>query len=237
MRDGDVVWHRLEDQVDPAHTALVVVDMQNDFVHPDGWVAQQQMGGYLDSSGVASAVARTGELLDAARRADLLVVHIRMIGDLAYLSPAMVAQYRRMQGEGRPGCVLQGTWGADVHDSLRPDPARGEVVVDKHRYSAFAGTRLDLVLRSHGIATVVMTGVATSGCVESTTRDAFFADYHTVTAEDCVADYDAERHRASLRKMDISFGYVVPSPEIAGVWAVRGPRRPSALVAHEERGR
>lgn len=215
------VRYALADQLRPEHTALVLVDVQNDFVHPDGWVARQQMPGYLDSTSVPEAVAAIAELLSEAREADVLRIFVRMLGDLRYLSPAMRAQYRRLQGPGRPASTLEGSWGADFHESILPDGSDREITVDKYRYSAFAGTRLDLILRSHRIETLVLCGVATSGCVESTTRDGLFQDYYVVTAADCCADYDPDRHASSLRKMDVSFGYVVPKAEIARCW--RGP--------------
>jgi len=218
---GRSVRFELADQLDPAHAALVLVDIQNDFVHPDGWVARQQMPGYLDSTSVPESVTAAAELLAAARAANVLRIFVRMLGDLRYLSPPMIAQFRRLQGPGRPTCTLEGSWGADFHESIEPDDTDREIVVDKYRYSAFAGTRLDLVLRSHRIETLVLCGVATSGCVESTTRDGLFHDYYVVTAADCCADYDASRHESSLRKMDISFGYVVPRTEIIRCWERR----------------
>ena len=94
-------------------------------------------------------------------------------------------------------------------------------MIDKHRYSAFIGTRTDQVLRSNEIKTVVVSGVATSGCVESTIRDAFMLDYYVVIAGDACGDYDNDRHRATLTKMDLSFGTVVTVDEIAAAWASR----------------
>jgi ureidoacrylate peracid hydrolase len=199
---------------------LLVVDMQNDFVHPEGWVATQAMPGYLDSAGVSKALSCCERLLAGARAAGVLRVFIRMLGDEAYLSPPLIAQYHRLQGKGRPGCTLENTWGAEIHDSLLPrsdDPL--EQIVDKARYSAFAGTRLDQLLRSQGIKTVVMCGVATSGCVESTSRDALCADYYVVTASDACADYDPKRHDYSLQKIDLSFGYVVESDRLLESWS------------------
>ncbi len=219
MIESTQVLETLEAQIEPSHTALLVVDMQNDFVHPEGWVAAQAMPGYLDSTGVSKAVAGCEKLLEGARAAGVLRVFIRMLGDESYLSPPVIAQYRRLQGEGRPGSTLEGTWGAEIYASLTPDfddPL--EQIVDKARYSAFAGTRLDQLLRSHGIKTVVMCGVATSGCVESTSRDAFCADYYVVTASDACADYDPARHESSLRKIDLSFGYVADCDRVLESW-------------------
>lgn len=219
MHDRDPVLERWTDQIDPGHTALVMVDLQNDFVHPDGWVAVQQVPGFLGDTGIAAVLDRSAALLAAAREAQLLTVFIRMIGDDRYLSPPLRALYQRNHGHARPTCVQEGTWGADWYAGLGPDGRDGEIIVDKHRYSAFIGTRLDQVLRSNGIKTLVACGVATSGCVESTIRDAFMHDYYLVVAGDACGDYERGRHDATLSKMQLSFGTVVTVEEVAGVWA------------------
>lgn len=207
-----------EDQVAPEHAALVMVDLQNDYVHPEGWVARQQVGGFLGDTGIEAALARSGELVAAARSAGVLRVFVQMIGDDRYLSAALKAQYLRNHGHQRPDCTMEGTWGADFHESVAPCGGERELVVVKHRYSAFIGTRLDLLLRSHGVRGLVICGVATSGCVESTIRDGFMLDHHVVVAADACADYDAARHTATLTKMDLSFGHVVPTADIVARW-------------------
>ena len=205
-------------QIRPEHTALVLVDLQNDFVHPDGWVADQQIPGYLGDTGITVVLERAAALLGAARSANVPVVFVRMIGDEKYLSGPVRAQYLRNHAHPRPTCVQEGEWGADFYGDLRPDGQRLEFLIDKHRYSAYIGTRLDQVMRSNGIKTIVVSGVATSGCVESTIRDAFMLDYYVVVAGDACGDYDQDRHRATLTKMDLSFGYVVAVEEIENAW-------------------
>ncbi len=225
-RNGtDGVLVELADQVAPEHTALVLVDVQNDFLHPDGVLATAALAGFLDFSMVPGMLGKTRELLGAARAAGVRCVFVQMLGDPVYQSaPTRALHFRRARAGGGDGrqAVLQGTWGADFYEDIRPDPNRSDVVVEKYRYSAFAGTNLDLVLRSHGVKTLVMCGVATSGCVESTTRDGFFADYYVVTAGDACADFDLDRHTASLRKMDQSFGYVTTVDELGARWQPTG---------------
>lgn len=218
MFTGNEVLYNWRDQAAPMHSALLMVDLQNDFVDAQGWVVQQQLEGFLGDTGISAALDRSRELLAAARAADLPVVFIRMLGDDRYLSPALHAQYMRNHKHERPVCVQEGTWGADFADGLGPSDRAGEFVLDKHRYSAFIGTRLDQVLRSNGVKTIVVCGVATSGCVESTIRDGFMMDYYVVVAGDACADYEPGRHKATLSKMDLSFGTVVPTAEIAQRW-------------------
>jgi len=210
-----------QEQTEPSHTALVLVDLQNDFVHPEGWVASQQVPGFHGDTGVAAAVDRAAVLLEAARKADVLRIFVRMIGGPLYESGPQAALYRRNHGHDRGTCVLEGTWGADVVDRLKPDGPR-EVLLDKHRYSAFIGTRLDQLLRSQGIRTVVVCGVATSGCVESTVRDGFMLDHYVVLAGDACADYEPARHGAAISKMSLSFGTVVSVDELAARWSAIG---------------
>jgi ureidoacrylate peracid hydrolase len=214
----DRVLHSWQEQVDPKHTAVVLVDLQNDFVHPDGWVARQQISGFLGDTGIEAVLERSSALLEAARSADIPVAFVRMIGDDKYLSPSMRALYSRNHGHQRPTCVSEGTWGAELYAGLQPSGRDNDYLIDKHRYSAFIGTRLDQVLRSNGIQTIVVSGVATSGCVESTVRDGFMTDYYVVLAGDACGDYEQDRHRASLSKIGLSFGYVIDVEEISESW-------------------
>ena len=216
MTDVLQTW---QEQAAPAHTALVMVDLQNDFVHPDGWVAQQQLPGFLGDTGIAAVLERSRVLLDVARRADVLRVFVRMIGDERYLSGPMRALYARNHGHARPTCVQEHSWGAGWYDGLGPDGSEHELVVDKHRYSAFIGTRLDQLLRSHDIRTVVACGVATTGCVESTIRDAFMLDHYVVIAGDACGDYEPARHAAALSKLGLSFGTVVGVDDLVARWS------------------
>jgi ureidoacrylate peracid hydrolase len=217
--DNDGVLDSWQQQARPEHSALLLVDIQNDFVHPDGWVAAQQVPGFLGDTGIVTVVDRARTLLMAARAGGVPVVYIRMLGDDKYLSSPMRAQYMRNHGHPRPTCVQEGMWGADFYGDLRPAGTGLELLVDKHRYSAFIGTRLDQLLRSHDVKTVVVAGVATSGCVESTIRDAFMLDYYVVIAADACGDFDDARHRATLNKMDLSFGYVVSVDDLSTEWA------------------
>src|SRR4051812_21526622 len=145
MHEPDATLYTLAEQAAPAHTALVMVDLQNDFVHPDGWVAKQQLPGFLGDTGMPAVLERSAALLAAARQAGVLTLFVRMIGDDRYLAGRVRPQYRRNHGYERPTCVAEGTWGAEWYDGLGPSglDADGEIVIDKHRYSAFIGTRTD----------------------------------------------------------------------------------------------
>ena len=202
-----------DERVDPASTALVVIDVQNDFALPQGVCGQ--VGD--DISPVAPMVARLKSLIEAARQAGVLIVFVRTIYDEPVLSPALAEQYSR---RGYPNSIcLTGTRGAEFYGDIGPkENSPHEILVTKHRYSAFWGSSIDLVLRTNGIRTVVLTGIATEVCVESTARDAFFKDYQVVVPEDCVGCYSEDRQQAALVVIARSFGVVTSGTEVAAVW-------------------
>lgn len=206
---------RLEDLVNTSRAALLVVDMQNDFCHSEGALAA---GG--SNVGLIQAMApRLRGLLAAAREARLPIVHIRTHHSPWTNSASWVG--RRRGGTVR---CFPGSWGADYYEGFEPrlgeawDPASHEYVVTKHRYSGFLDTDLDLILRSHGIDSLIMTGEATNVCVESTARDGFMKDYYIVFVDDCSATNSIEEHQATLHTMRKHFGMVVQASEIEQAW-------------------
>lgn len=216
--DGRAVFTELPELVDPKHTALVIVDMQRDFVEPDG--AFGKLG--VDLSMYDSMRPRLAALLDDARRSSVAVYHIQMtaLPERRSDSPAQIRFNLRLHGSLRAdGPALRyavlGTPGHKFVDELRP--VEGEFVVPKWRSSAFWGTNLDLLLRSNGIKTLVVTGCTTEGCVESTARDAMFNDYNVVVVEDCVASDDAAQHDASLFLMKHRFD-LATAKQIGAAW-------------------
>jgi ureidoacrylate peracid hydrolase len=211
----------LAEKVRPAHTALIVVDMQNDFCATDGFVAK----GGRDVSLVQNMAKHLPGFLDHARRAGVLVVFVRCdysAPQNRYLSDVWLEQAARRQGGGytlSPVC-RSGERGAEYY-VVRPNDT--DIVITKHRYDAFHGTDLDLILRSHGVRTVVLTGVSTHVCVETTARTAFVRDYYTVVVADGCAAYSVQEHETSLKVIDRFFG------EVAGTDAIR-PHWPAAAI-------
>jgi nicotinamidase-related amidase len=216
--DGKTVFTELRELVDPAHTALLLIDMQRDFVERDGVFAS--MG--VDVSMYDESRPVLARLLEEARRASVLVIHVQntALPDRLSDSPAQIRFNLRMhedhRGDGAPlRYSLPGTPGHDFVAELAPLP--DELVVRKYRSSAFFATNLDLLLRSNGIKTVVIGGCTTEGCVESTARDAMFSDFYVVIAADCVASDDRAQHEASLLLMRNRFD-LANAAEISGVW-------------------
>ena len=211
----------LEERLDPRHAAVLLIDLQHDFCSPGGAMARTG----LDPAPLRAALPGAVRLLEMAREIGAAVIHVRAEYNTPgnpYLSEAWLNQARR-RWNGRyidvPMCV-PGSWGAAIVPEVVPRP--DETVVVKHRFSAFPGTELDLILRSRGIRTLAVAGVVTYVCVESTVRDAFFADYHVVVASDGVAGWNPEWHRTSLAVMDWGFAEVVPAARVADAMAARG---------------
>jgi nicotinamidase-related amidase len=223
--EGKQVYTTLDELVDPAHTALVVVDMQHDFCASGG--AFDHLG--IDISMYPPMIPRLGRLIAVARRVRVPVVYIQMtvLPGRRSESPAQIRFNLRLHlashGETAPLLyTVEGTPGHAIVPALAPKP--GDWIVRKYRSSGFWGTNLDLLLRSNDVETVVMTGCTTEGCVESTARDAMFNDYYVVVAEDCVASDDPRQHDASLLLMRHRFD-VTPSAAILDVWAQQQARQ------------
>jgi nicotinamidase-related amidase len=216
--EGKNVFTELEELIDPAHTALVVIDMQRDFIEPDG--AYGELG--VDLSMYSESRPRLAALLAAARRGGMLVVHLQNTALPGRMSdsPAQIRFNLRMHEEVRhDGPPLRYTVPGTPGYEFAPDfaPLPGELVVRKYRSSGFWGTNLDLLLGSNGIQTVVVGGCTTEGCIESTARDAMFNDYYVVIPEDCVASDDPAQHDASMLLMRHRFD-IATGNEIQQVW-------------------
>lgn len=217
--EGKQVFTELSELVDPAHTALVVVDMQRDFCVP-GW-AFDKLG--VDITMYPPMIPRLARLIEGARAVAVPVIYIQMtvLPNRASESPAQIRFNLRLHlashGEGEPLRYTEdGSEGQAILDELAPKD--GDLIVKKYRSSGFWGTNLDLLLRSNGIKSVVVTGCTTEGCVESTARDALFNDYYVVVAEDCVASDDREQHDASMLLMRNRFD-IASTDEILAVWS------------------
>ena len=220
--EGKQVFTELSELVAPAHTALLLIDMQRDFVEPDGFFGN--LG--IDLTMYDETRPRLAALLGAARRHGVLVVHVQntALPNRMSDSPAQIRFNLRMHESARHGgpplrYTVRGTPGHDFVEDLTPLP--GEIVVRKYRSSAFWGTNIELLLRSNGIRTVVVGGCTTEGCVESTARDAMFSDHYVVIADDCVGSDDKEQHDASMLLMRHRFD-MASSAEIADLWRAAG---------------
>ncbi len=193
--------------IDPAKAVVVVVDVQNDFCHPEG-----ALGRAGAPTGDAMAMIPTLErLLDAARAAGTRVVFIQTIHEDATDSDAWRG---RMLNSASDIC-RKDTWGIEFTGVA---PVGDEPVVIKHRYSAFINTRLDSVLRTFKAETLIMTGVSTNVCVESTARLGYMLDYNIVFVDDCCAAYSRAEHEGALSNIRKHFGTVASADTLIETW-------------------
>lgn len=224
------VMTTLEQKIDPTHAALIVVDVQNDFCADEGFFGTE---GY-DLKQIRAAVPRIANLIDYARAAKVKVVFIRSTYDPHHLNDPMRERNAR-RGLNKSRCTT-GAWGTEFFEV---SPTAGEPVVTKHRYSAFHGTDLHIILRAWGIRTLILTGVTTNVCVESTGREGYFLDHYIVLVSDCTATTNEDRedltseeiHRWTLTNIELTFGVVVDSNEIIAAWKKIGVLPAARVVA------
>ncbi len=210
----------------PGRTAVIVVDMQNDFASTGGMF--ERAG--IDVSGIRAIVEPTRALLDVARRAGLLVCYLRMGFDPdlfnagypnspTWTKHAPLDVGKEVQSPtGEPSRILvRDTWNTEIIEELAPQA--NDLVIDKHRYSGFYGTALEARLREREIESLVFVGATTSVCVESTLRDAMARDFHCLLVEDCVAEpigaqFERTNHEASLLTLEILFCSITDSTSL-----------------------
>jgi len=191
-----------------ASTALVVIDMQREFLDP--------VGAYFMGEDATAIVPRVVALTEAARAAGLTLVHTRegYRADGSDMNP-LKRERNSAGGEGPLGRILiRGQAGQDFLPACRP--AAGETVIDKPGFSAFHGTNLDDVLRGKGIDHLIVCGVTTQCCVHSTLRSAVDLGYWCLTVEDCCAAIEPHLHEAAMTLIygeNHLFGWVARSPE------------------------
>jgi ureidoacrylate peracid hydrolase len=206
----------------PAETALIVVDMQNAYASPGGYL---DLAGF-DIGGAAAVIERIGTTVDAARAAGVQVVFFQNGWDGAYQeaggpgspnwwkSNALKTMRERPELEGR--LLAKGGWDYALVDALKPQP--GDILIEKPRYSAFYNTPLDAMLRARGVRTLAFCGIATNVCVESTLRDGFFLEYFGVLLEDATHQAGPPMlQAASVYNVEKFFGWVSTTADFCGV--------------------
>jgi ureidoacrylate peracid hydrolase len=210
MEETMDILKTLKDRCDPRYAALIVVDVQNDFVSPEGSAGKRG-----DDVGAAIAmIPNLTRLIDQARKVGLTIVYIRTTHSEWTDTASWI--YRTSQKSGLSTC-REGTWGAEFYDGIAPLPS--ERVVIKHRYSAFINTDLNTVLKARGIQSILVCGVATNVCVETTARDGYMYDYYVTMIDDCSAAYDAKLHMGTLENIRRHFGLVASSHQIIETWS------------------
>jgi len=218
-------------RLNPAETALIIVDMQN---------AYASVGGYLDIAGfdiagAAACISRIATAADAARKAGMPVLYFQNGWDPEYTeaggpgspnwhkSNALKAMRKTPELHGK--LLAKGGWDYALVDALAPKP--GDIVVPKTRYSGFFNTNIDSLLRARGIRNIVFTGIATNVCVESSLRDAFHLEYFGIVLEDATHAAGPDfAQKAALYNIETFFGWVSTVADFCGAIGQR-PQAPS----------
>ncbi|MCD9198715.1 cysteine hydrolase family protein [Aeromicrobium wangtongii] len=192
-------------------SALLVIDMQNGFLDPKGSMAAIGM----PTDQLQPSIEGTQRLIEAARAAGVPVIFTRyqyMAGyaDGGILPNELVPAMRDADA------LLAGSWDADVADAVAP--LDGEVIIDKARPSSFYGTQLEPVLTGLGVRNLVLCGVTTNICVETTARDAGQRDYRVHVVADACAEFEQARHDHALNTIGFTFGWVNTVDEVVQAW-------------------
>src|SRR5437773_3595372 len=219
--------------IDPARSAVIVVDMENDFAAKGGMFDRAG----VDISGAQKAIAPTAKVLTAARQAGMKIIYLKMayrpdLSDLGETDSVNRTRHlkfgvgQRIQApDGRESRLLiRDTWDTDIVPELKPQAS--DIVIYKTRFSGFYQTDLDATLKKFGIKYLIVTGVTTSICVESTVRDATFRDYLCVMLRDCMSEpigHDLPRtnHDASLLNAEVLLGWVSDSDQFINALAAK----------------
>lgn len=208
------VYDTLAELVDPEHTALLIVDVQNDFCHPEGHFARygKDLSTTLETLPRLRAFVREGQQLGLR----IFFVQQTTLPDGRSDSPAWL-RFKTRDGKS-PEYTLAGSWGWELDEGLRI--GEGDWSITKFRSDAFVHTNLDQMLRANGIETVVVAGLITEGCVESTVRGASYHDFYVVVARDAVASPNAELHEGTMRLFEARYP-LATTEEILAEWRAK----------------
>ena len=194
------------EKISPWHTALVVIDVQRDFLCSAGII---DLMGY-DYHGNEVIIPPLRHFIERSRRFLKSIIFTRHTIYPYLRSPVVVEHYTRAK--------MIRPYDPQNEEFYKIAPEPGDIIVPKHRYSAFIGTPLDAILRANEIKTLILTGVATNVCVESTARDGFMLDYHIVLPSDLTAGVNDQAKQMSLFNIATFFGEVVESDRILSAW-------------------
>jgi ureidoacrylate peracid hydrolase len=200
-------------KMDPKNAALIIVDMQNDFVHDDGFTNKFSKGGEVQEMPIdllKKPIPAINRLAECFRKKGKEVIYIYTACEPDYSDVAMPLKTIAKAKE--VGALVKGSWGAQMIDELAP--REGDHLVRKHSYGGFFQTPLDRILRNLNITDLIVTGVNTNFCVETTVREAVAYGYEVTLVSDATASFDPEGHKATLKVIAAGFGEVMTTEDI-----------------------
>jgi len=200
-------------------SALIIVDMQNDFVHPNGGFAQcarEYPERNWDIPFIMSTIPQVKRLIDAFRRGGLPVVYVITTHKPDYADATWPHWNSGLTGGNRT-FLFEGSWGARIADELQP--LDNEHIVIKTGYGGFQNTALDTILRFMGVTTCVITGVTTTVCVSTTLRGGVGHNYRMILVEDAVAETNRELHESEVKILGLAFADVTTTDGVIAMLA------------------
>ena len=214
--DDRSYYDTLEEMVRPGRVALLVIDQQNDFTHPDGYYAN--FG--LDLTALQEMTTPINGITEAARNADVPVIWSQNVIKQGFVSdsPVWLGAHARMGLEHLSQddfYTLEGTWGAEIYEECTV--ADTDIVLPKLRSTVFHNTPLEAIMRAHGLETLVIAGQVTEGCIDNTIRGARDRDFYTPLVSDAVGSTSQERHDRAMA----TWTGRIPTPtseELIGIW-------------------
>lgn len=205
------ILRETKDILCPQHTALIIVDMQNDCCDANGVFAQAGR----DVSSLAATIPKIKSILDLCREKNIFVVHLQQTTlSCGNSDDDFWLAFKTRDGKSPEYCLLN-SWGAEFVEELKP--LKNEVVVPKFRPSGFHGTFLDQILRANGIRTTLVCGNTTEGCVMATVLESSFYGYYTCVVEDATASSVKNMHETAMRFMRTRY-MVFSTEEIVALW-------------------
>ncbi|MBU4016692.1 cysteine hydrolase [Patescibacteria group bacterium] len=212
--------YSLKEILKPQHSALVVVDMQNDFLDPKGFFARLNR----PISQMQSTIPHIQGLIEVARSANVPIIFTKGYEDVKFRKgPDLRRAVKWDEADGDGSVNSQsGTWGAEFYKGIKPQ--EGDIIVEKHKWSAFdgkdkEGKNLKQILEKRGIKTLVITGVVAETCVETTIRNAYDQDYFVVVPRNSVGSNYPKQLQARMKYLEKGFiGDVVNEDEIKNYW-------------------
>jgi len=202
-KDSDVGERNMKKiEVDPKETALLVIDLQKGFVSE---------GAFCEVPAARKMLPRLQRLIDVCKRQSMPVIYTRMSHQYMRSTVYPDLWPDHFKPDGTP-ILVPGSKEFELIDELKIEG--GDILLDKDRYSAFFGTPLDLILKERGVKTLIVTGLASNVCCESTVRDAFFLSYRVIFVDDLNVTLNDEMHRWAVENIRLVFGYVLSSDEL-----------------------
>ncbi|MEZ5121115.1 MAG: isochorismatase family cysteine hydrolase [Solirubrobacterales bacterium] len=206
----------------PNRTALVLIDLQNDLLDPNGWYARSG----IDISHMRRVIEPTRELVAAAREASVPIIWTQH----GFHNLVDAGTFVRIRPFLKDGGFRVGSWGYDIYDAF--EVADDDWIVHKNRLSAFYNTNLELILRGLNADSVIFTGILTNQCVAATSKDAQFRDMKPVIVEECTGTTVPELHEPVLKCIQVGWGDVRPLDHVVTELAsLRGAAEPERSLS------